>query len=92
VVLTAKIPDLLAEHHDGLSLDDLAKLTGLDKDKLGRVLRYLAAKHIFREGKEVVVFCVQHRSLTRPSSLHGHVRQQPPELSSSVRKSHFLSH
>jgi DNA-binding IclR family transcriptional regulator len=62
VVLTTKIPDLLTEHHNGLSLDELARQTYLDKDKLGRVLRYLAAKHIFREGKIALVFRVRQPS------------------------------
>lgn len=49
IALTAKIADLLIGHRDGLSLDELSKTSGVDKDKLGRVLRYLATRHVFRE-------------------------------------------
>jgi len=49
VALTAKIADLLAIDREGLSLNELSKKSGMDKSKLGRVLRYLATRHIFRE-------------------------------------------
>ncbi|KAI0851309.1 putative O-methyltransferase [Daldinia vernicosa] len=34
---------------DGISVEDLAKSTGLEKNKLARILRVLATQHIFRE-------------------------------------------
>ncbi|KAI1466076.1 putative O-methyltransferase [Daldinia caldariorum] len=34
---------------DGVPVEDLAKSTGLEKNKLGRILRALATQHIFRE-------------------------------------------
>ena len=35
----------------GLHVDELAERSGLDADKLGRILRLLATKHCFSEGK-----------------------------------------
>ncbi|KAF9458941.1 S-adenosyl-L-methionine-dependent methyltransferase [Collybia nuda] len=49
VVLTSNIPDILQETPCGMSILDLGKKTGIDPAKLGRILRYLATKHIFRE-------------------------------------------
>ncbi|KAI3616393.1 S-adenosyl-L-methionine-dependent methyltransferase [Moniliophthora roreri] len=52
IVTDARIADLLAEKPDGMHVNQLAEASGLkDSDKLGRVLRLLAAKHIFREVK-----------------------------------------
>jgi hypothetical protein len=50
VALNAKVADLLEGKTEGLPLDELAKKSGIEKSKLGRVLRYLAAKHVFQEG------------------------------------------
>jgi hypothetical protein len=51
VVVSAKIADYLDESPAGLSLDKLSQKSGINEDKLGRVLRYLSMKHIFREGE-----------------------------------------
>ncbi|EKM76021.1 hypothetical protein AGABI1DRAFT_79240 [Agaricus bisporus var. burnettii JB137-S8] len=49
VVLTNKIPDILQEYPSGVHISELEKRTGVDAGKLGRVLRLLAAKHLFQE-------------------------------------------
>jgi len=46
-----KIPDILMEQPNGMHIADIATRTGVDKDKLSRILRLLASTHIFREGK-----------------------------------------
>ncbi|KAF8954811.1 S-adenosyl-L-methionine-dependent methyltransferase [Flammula alnicola] len=51
VVTSAKIADMLLGKPDGLPVDELAKRSGLDIGKLGRVLRLLATKHCFEEVK-----------------------------------------
>ena len=51
VALTLKLPDLLMEQTNGMHIAEIAKKTGVDEDKLGRILRLLASTHVFREGK-----------------------------------------
>ncbi|KAF8954810.1 S-adenosyl-L-methionine-dependent methyltransferase [Flammula alnicola] len=51
VVTNAKIADMLLGKPDGLPVDELAKRSGLDVGKLGRILRMLATKHCFEEVK-----------------------------------------
>lgn len=48
--MTFKIPDILQGTPAGMSVRELGSKTGLEPAKLGRILRYLATKHIFREG------------------------------------------
>lgn len=50
MVTEAKIADLLLDKPDGLHVDELAKKSGLDAGKLGRILRVLATQHTFKEG------------------------------------------
>lgn len=50
IVTEAKISDLLLNEPGGLHVDSLAKQSGLDAGKLGRVLRLLVTKHCFQEG------------------------------------------
>ncbi|KAA1473506.1 S-adenosyl-L-methionine-dependent methyltransferase [Dentipellis sp. KUC8613] len=49
VATEAKIADIVDGKPDGVHLDAIVAQTGLDKDKLGRVLRMLSTKHFFRE-------------------------------------------
>jgi len=48
--ITLKIPDILLGKPDGMHISEIGKETGVDAEKLGRILRLLASKHIFREG------------------------------------------
>ena len=50
LVLNAKIADHIGDGPDGVPVSVLAEKSGLDQDKLSRVLRFLATNHIFREG------------------------------------------
>lgn len=50
VAASAKISDLLLDKPEGLSVEELANLCGVDAGKLGQVLRFLATKHVYREG------------------------------------------
>lgn len=51
VVIRAKVADALEKFPKGLHVDELAKLVSLEKGKLARVLRLLATKGCFTEGK-----------------------------------------
>ena len=53
VVTTAKIADFLVGQPEGLPVEELAKQSGLDPNKLGRILRMLATKHCFQEGERI---------------------------------------
>ena len=55
VITEGKIADFLADKPEGLHIDELAKLSGLDSGKLGRILRMLATKHCFSEGTRLVL-------------------------------------
>ena len=50
VVVDAKIADTLSLNPEGVHIDEIARKSRLDKLKLGRILRYLASKHVFIEG------------------------------------------
>ncbi|KAG6844999.1 hypothetical protein H0H87_001771 [Tephrocybe sp. NHM501043] len=49
VVLTFKIPDILQDRPTGMHVMEIGKRAGVDHAKIGRILRLLASKHIFRE-------------------------------------------
>lgn len=51
VVVRAKVADALEKYPKGLHVDELSKLVNLEKFKLTRVLRLLATKGCFTEGK-----------------------------------------
>lgn len=59
VVTEAKIADLLLDKPEGLHVDVLAIESGLDADKLGRILRLLATKHCFNEGQSCLYMSSQ---------------------------------
>lgn len=50
-VIYARVANLLQNKPEGVHVDDLAKQSGLDADKIGRVLRMLATRHFFKEGQ-----------------------------------------
>ena len=52
VVIRAKVADALEQYPNGLHVDELSKLVNLEKGKLARVLRLLATKGCFIEGKD----------------------------------------
>ncbi|ESK82329.1 S-adenosyl-L-methionine-dependent methyltransferase [Moniliophthora roreri MCA 2997] len=50
IVNNARIADLLVDRPEGMHVKQLAETSGFkDSDKLGRAMRLLAAKHVFRE-------------------------------------------
>lgn len=51
VALSNKIPDILQERASGVHISELGRQTEIDQGKLGRIMRLLATKHVFREGK-----------------------------------------
>ncbi|KAJ7634566.1 S-adenosyl-L-methionine-dependent methyltransferase [Roridomyces roridus] len=51
VAVDSKIADHLLNKPEGLHVDELSKLTGVDSGKLARVLRLLCTKHCFAEIK-----------------------------------------
>lgn len=51
VAYLCRVANLLQNKPEGVHVDDLAKQSGLDADKIGRVLRMLATRHFFKEGQ-----------------------------------------
>ncbi|KAG5352354.1 hypothetical protein C0989_002736 [Termitomyces sp. Mn162] len=49
VVTTFKIPDILQEQPLGMHIKEIGKQAKISHEKLGRILRLLATKHVFRE-------------------------------------------
>jgi hypothetical protein len=45
------VADVLVDHPDGLPVTEIAMKTGIEQGKLARILRFLASKHCFREGR-----------------------------------------
>lgn len=56
VVVEAKLADLLVNHPNGLHVSELSKKTGIEAGKLARIMRFLATRHVFREG--ALVSCI----------------------------------
>ncbi|KAH9483231.1 3-O-methyltransferase 2 [Psilocybe cubensis] len=54
VALTFKIPDVLNKKPAGMHISEIGRETGIEEGKVGRILRLLASKHIFREVSENV--------------------------------------
>ena len=50
-----KVADALLDRPEGMHIKDLATAVGVDGNKLGRILRLLATKHIFCEGKIAIL-------------------------------------
>ena len=53
VVITFKIADILEEQPEGMHIDEISARSGIDAQKLGRILRLLATRHVFREGNYI---------------------------------------
>lgn len=51
VAVEAHIPDLLLNSPNGVHVDELSKKTGIESEKLARILRLLATRQCFREGQ-----------------------------------------
>ncbi|KAF5335915.1 hypothetical protein D9757_005092 [Collybiopsis confluens] len=51
VVCNAKVADILLDKPDGMHISEIAKASGLNEGKLGRIIRMLVTKHCFREVK-----------------------------------------
>lgn len=70
VAITFKIADILEEQPEGMHILEIGKRAGIDSEKLGRMLRLLATRHVFREGMPNVVNSIHRRySLPTPNSL-----------------------
>ncbi|KAF9038013.1 S-adenosyl-L-methionine-dependent methyltransferase [Panaeolus papilionaceus] len=54
IILTHKIPDVLLQKPAGMHISEIEEKTGLEATKIGRILRVLATKYIFREVSENV--------------------------------------
>ena len=61
VALTFKIPDVLEEKPSGMHISEIGEKTGLEERKAGRILRFLATKHVFREGACPLHLCLHSR-------------------------------
>lgn len=51
VAIEAKVADALSGHDEGVHVNDLSKSVKIESGKLARILRALATKHVFLEGK-----------------------------------------
>ncbi len=51
VVIDFKIAEYLLAKPEGLHVSELGTLSGAEPQKLGRIMRLLASRHCFREGK-----------------------------------------
>ncbi|KAJ7152575.1 S-adenosyl-L-methionine-dependent methyltransferase, partial [Mycena crocata] len=49
VAIEFKIPDILLEKPEGMHVTEISKKTGIEQEKLARILRLLATGHCFRE-------------------------------------------
>ncbi|KAG6875636.1 hypothetical protein C0993_008221, partial [Termitomyces sp. T159_Od127] len=49
IVITFEIPDILQEQPLGMHIKEIGKRAGVNHEKLGRIMRLLVTKHIFRE-------------------------------------------
>ncbi|KXN84698.1 Sterigmatocystin 8-O-methyltransferase [Leucoagaricus sp. SymC.cos] len=80
VICNAKIADLLLDKPDGVHVSILAKESGLDEDKLSRILRMLATKHCFIEVQPDVFannrLSIKMLSSDSVSSLLGHMADE----------------
>jgi len=88
LVTSVKIADHLDGNPSGLTLDELAKKSGVDKEKLGRILRYLATNQVFCETSPNV-FCNNRLSLKLRSpdpvaSLVGHLTDEVMQASANL--------
>lgn len=58
IAATAKISDHLLDKPQGLHVNELGKLSGIEPGKLNSALRLLATKHIYCEGSSKTVIFV----------------------------------
>ncbi|KAH6899452.1 O-methyltransferase-domain-containing protein [Coprinopsis sp. MPI-PUGE-AT-0042] len=54
VAISLKIADALNDKPEGMHIDELASVLDVNANKLGRILRLLVSKHIFREASDDV--------------------------------------
>ncbi|KAH7874191.1 S-adenosyl-L-methionine-dependent methyltransferase [Lentinula edodes] len=80
VISNAKVADVLLYKPEGMHISEIAKATGLDQGKLGRIMRMLATKHCFREVKPDVFannrISVKLQSDDPVSGLVGHMTDE----------------
>ncbi|KXN90283.1 Sterigmatocystin 8-O-methyltransferase [Leucoagaricus sp. SymC.cos] len=80
IVCNAKIADLLLDEPEGLHVSILAQQSGLDEDKLSRILRMLATKHCFVEVQPDVFannrLSIKMLSIDPVSGLLGHMADE----------------
>lgn len=50
VAVESRIPDLIGTSTEGLSVLELADKTGIEVNKLRKIMRALATRHCFRQG------------------------------------------
>lgn len=51
VAISLKVADALKDKPEGMHIDELASTLNVNANKLGRILRLLVTKYVFREGK-----------------------------------------
>ncbi|KAJ7487261.1 S-adenosyl-L-methionine-dependent methyltransferase [Mycena galericulata] len=90
VATDAKIADLLLNKPQGLHIDEIARKTGIDAGKLGRVLRLLSTKHCFAEVKPNVFtnnrLSMKLLSTDPVASLVGHITDEPGKACTALNE------
>lgn len=51
IAIQKGIADILDKHPEGLHVNELTQVIGIEKTKLARILRLLATKGLFKEGE-----------------------------------------
>jgi len=62
IALTYKIPDILQDKPEGMNISEIGEKTGIHPRKVARILRMLASRHIFKEGKHI--YSYEHNNQT----------------------------
>lgn len=51
VVVETRVADIIADHPDGLHVNEISKKSSIESGKLARILRLLATRNCFCEGR-----------------------------------------
>ncbi|EIM82217.1 S-adenosyl-L-methionine-dependent methyltransferase [Stereum hirsutum FP-91666 SS1] len=78
IAVETGIAELLRESEpEGLHIDDFGKFIDVDKDKLGRCLRFLCARHIFKEVRPNVFANNRISAMLDTGKPHEAIRSRP---------------
>ncbi|KAJ7512101.1 S-adenosyl-L-methionine-dependent methyltransferase [Mycena galericulata] len=88
VAISFKIPDILQEKPAGMHVTEISKRTGIEQEKLARILRLLATGHCFREVEKDVFannrISIQLLSTNPISSLGFHFTEENDQAATKL--------